>query len=95
MMTNSQRRFLHHANALAITGALGASVRVSAAQSASNEGIPMDGVKALVFDVFGTLVWPTINFEEDETPSIGVRCANCLRLDMTNNHRAAAEPKGA
>lgn len=28
--------------------------------------------------------WPAASFEEEETPSIGIRCANCLRLESVN-----------
>jgi 2-haloacid dehalogenase len=60
MGTNSRRQFLRQANALAVAGALGISVRAAAAQSESNGGEAMGEVKALVFDVFGTLVdWRT------------------------------------
>jgi 2-haloacid dehalogenase len=60
MKLSSRRRFLRQANALAIMGALGTSVHARAATSPSNGGEAMVEVKALVFDVFGTLVdWRT------------------------------------
>lgn len=37
--------------------------------------------------------WPITNYEEKETPTIGVRCANCHRLDMANQHVRADAPK--
>ena len=60
MTVNSRRRFLRQVNVLAIASALGASARVSWAEPDKSGGKAMDGVKALVFDVFGTLVdWRT------------------------------------
>jgi 2-haloacid dehalogenase len=60
MNPDSRRRFLCQANALVIASALGASARAGTAHSESNGGNPVGEVKALVFDVFGTLVdWRT------------------------------------
>lgn len=61
MSTLGRRRFLRQANALAAAGALaGPLTRLYAAQSATEDPKVIDGVKALVFDVFGTLVdWRT------------------------------------
>ncbi|HWA11859.1 MAG TPA: haloacid dehalogenase type II [Burkholderiales bacterium] len=60
MKVDGRRRFLRRANALAVAGALGMNFRATAARSESNGGGAMVEVKALVFDVFGTLVdWRT------------------------------------
>jgi 2-haloacid dehalogenase len=60
MSDNGRRRFLRQVNALAIAGAVGVPAAASAAPGERNGGVAMDGVRALVFDVFGTLVdWRT------------------------------------
>lgn len=38
--------------------------------------------------------WPAVNYEEQAVPNIGVRCANCLKLDRRQQGRAAPALKG-
>jgi hypothetical protein len=38
--------------------------------------------------------WPLMNYDEKETPTIGVRCAQCRELDMGIKPLSINESKG-